>query len=83
MNEKVLASGMCRISHVSYEGKEEMNFDRIHGNWKQLKGNVKEQWGKLIGDQFIVFEGKRDQVDGKIQANYGMYKNEAEKRLPT
>ncbi len=59
-----------------------MNFDRIQGNWKQLKGNVKEQWGKLIGDQFIVFEGKRDQVDGKIQV-CGMYGEETKKQLPS
>lgn len=58
-----------------------MNFDRIQGNWKQLKGSVKEQWGKLIGDQFIVFDGKRDQVDGKIQVTYGIYKDEAKKQL--
>ncbi len=58
-----------------------MNLDRIHGNWKLIKGNVKEQWGKLVGDQFIVFDGKRDQVEGKVQATYGVYKDEARKRF--
>lgn len=58
-----------------------MNFDRIQGNLKQIKGKVKEQWGKLIGDQFVVFDGKRDQVEGKIQVTYGVYKDEARKQL--
>ena len=24
-----------------------MNWDTVEGNWKQIKGKVKEQWGKL------------------------------------
>lgn len=31
-----------------------MNWDRIEGNWKQFKGNVKEKWGKLTDDQLDV-----------------------------
>ena len=58
-----------------------MNFDRIEGNWKQFKGSVKVQWGKLAGDQFVVFDGKRDQAEGKIQAAYGLYKDKAKKQL--
>jgi hypothetical protein len=29
-----------------------MNWDRIEGNWKQFKGQVKEQWGNLTDDDF-------------------------------
>ena len=36
-----------------------MNWDRIEGNWKQLKGSVKEQWGKLTDDQLDVIAGMR------------------------
>ena len=39
-----------------------MNWDRIEGNWKQFKGNVREQWGKLTDDQLDVIAGKRDQL---------------------
>ena len=35
-----------------------MNKDTIEGNWKQLKGKVKEQWGKLTDDDFDVIAGK-------------------------
>ena len=45
--------------------------DEIGGNWKQLKGKAKEQWGKLTDDDMTVIEGKRDQLVGKIQERYG------------
>jgi uncharacterized protein YjbJ (UPF0337 family) len=28
-----------------------MNWDRIEGNWKQLTGKVKEQWGNLTDER--------------------------------
>ena len=44
-----------------------MNEDTIAGNWKQFKGKVKEQWGKLTDDDLDVIAGKRDQMVGKMQ----------------
>jgi len=58
-----------------------MNWDRIAGNWKQAKGKVKEQWGKLTDDDLDKIAGKRDQLVGKIQNSYGIGKDEAEKQL--
>ena len=58
-----------------------MNRDQWEGNWKQLKGQVKEKWGKLTDDDLDVAAGKRDQVLGKIQERYGVGKQEAEKQL--
>ena len=58
-----------------------MNEDRISGNWKQFKGKVKEQWGKLTEDDMDVAEGKRDQLAGRIQERYGYGKEQAEKEL--
>ena len=58
-----------------------MNWDRIEGNWKQFKGSVKEQWGKLTDDQLDVSEGKWDRLTGKIQEVYGISKDEAERQL--
>lgn len=58
-----------------------MNEDRISGNWKQFKGKVKEQWGKLTDDDMDVAEGKRDQLVGRIQERYGYGKEQAEKEL--
>lgn len=54
-----------------------MNSDTIKGNWKQLTGSVKEQWGKLTDDDLTVIEGKRDQLIGRIQERYGVARDEA------
>ena len=35
-----------------------MNWDRIEGNWKQMKGSIKEKWGKLTDDEFDMIAGK-------------------------
>jgi uncharacterized protein YjbJ (UPF0337 family) len=58
-----------------------MNWDRIEGEWKQIKGSVKEQWGKLTDDDLDVAAGKRDQLVGKVQNRYGIAKDEAEKQI--
>lgn len=54
-----------------------MNWDRIEGQWKQLKGKVTEQWGQLTNDDIDVVAGRRDQLAGKIQERYGVAKEEA------
>jgi uncharacterized protein YjbJ (UPF0337 family) len=48
-----------------------MDWDRIEGNWKQLKRRVKEKWGKLTDDDLTVINGRRDKLEGKIQQRYG------------
>jgi len=58
-----------------------MNKDTVEGNWKQLKGKVKEQWGKLTDDDFDVIAGKRDQLVGRIQERHGISRDEAEKQV--
>ena len=58
-----------------------MNWDRIEGNWKQLKGKAKVQWGKLTDDQLDVIAGKREQLVGRVQEQYGISKDEAEKQV--
>ncbi len=58
-----------------------MNEDRVAGNWKQITGKVKEQWGKLTDDDMDVIAGKRDQLLGRIQERHGIAKDEAEKQV--
>lgn len=58
-----------------------MNWDRIEGNWKQISGKAKSQWGKLTNDDLDVVAGKRDQLAGLIQERYGIAKDEAEKQI--
>ena len=58
-----------------------MNWDTAAGNWKQLKGKVKQQWGKLTDDDLDKIEGKREELAGRIQARYGFAKEQAEKEI--
>ena len=58
-----------------------MNKDTIEGNWKELRGKVKEQWGKLTDDQLDEIAGRRDQLAGEIQQAYGITRDEADKQV--
>ena len=58
-----------------------MNWDTIAGNWKQLKGKAKTQWGELTDDDLDVAAGQRDVLVGKVQERYGIAKDEAEKQV--
>lgn len=58
-----------------------MNEDTIKGNWKQFKGNLTEQWGKLTDDDFDVIDGRREQLLGKLQERQGLAREAAEKQI--
>jgi uncharacterized protein YjbJ (UPF0337 family) len=69
-------------AHAQPIAKEaQMNWDRIEGNWKQLKGRAKVQWGKLTDDHLDVIAGKREQLVGRVQEQYGIGKDEAERQV--
>lgn len=58
-----------------------MNQDRLGGHWKQVKGKLKEQWGKLTDDDLDVIAGRRDQLLGRIQERHGLAKEEARRQV--
>jgi uncharacterized protein YjbJ (UPF0337 family) len=58
-----------------------MNKDRVQGRWKQFKGKVKEQWGKLTDDDLDVIAGRRDQLLGRIQQRHGLARDEADRQV--
>ncbi len=58
-----------------------MNTDIIKGKWKQLNGQIKQQWGKLTDDDLTVAEGNRDYLAGKVQERYGVTKDVAEQQI--
>ncbi len=58
-----------------------MNQDILSGNWKQMKGKVKEQWAKLTNEDLDIAVNVRDQLLAKIQARYGVAREEAERQL--
>lgn len=58
-----------------------MNWDRITGNWKEMKGKLREKWGKLTDDDLDVIQGRREQLAGRLQATYGIARDEAERQI--
>jgi len=58
-----------------------MNWDRIEGNWKQAKGEVQRQWGKLTDDDLDQIKGNRTKLMGRLQERYGYAKDKAEEEI--
>ncbi|MCX8227144.1 MAG: CsbD family protein [Sulfitobacter sp.] len=58
-----------------------MNWDTVKGNWKQMTGKIKEEWGDLTDDDLTEAAGERDQLVGKIQSKYGIAKEDAERQV--
>lgn len=58
-----------------------MNKDIMEGNWTELKGRIREQWGKLTDDQLDEVQGKWEQLAGVVQQQYGISKDEAEVQI--
>ena len=46
-------------------------------------GSVKEKWGKLTDDDLAVINGRRDQLEGKIQERYGIAKDQVRSDVDT
>lgn len=58
-----------------------MNKDIIKGNWKELKGKVKTQWGKLTDNEITQMKGSYEELAGALQKSYGYQKEEVEKEI--
>jgi uncharacterized protein YjbJ (UPF0337 family) len=58
-----------------------MNEDTLKGQWTQLKGKVREQWGKLTNDDVDQIQGRSEQLVGKIQERYGVARDEAKRQV--
>jgi uncharacterized protein YjbJ (UPF0337 family) len=57
-----------------------MNKDIAGGNFKQLKGKIKQQWGKLTDDEIDQMEGNAEILTGKLQERYGLAQDDAERQ---
>jgi uncharacterized protein YjbJ (UPF0337 family) len=58
-----------------------MNWDQVEGQWKNLKGTIREKWGKFTDDDLETIAGKKDRLVGKLQERYGLEKERAEAEL--
>ncbi|MEZ6185478.1 MAG: CsbD family protein [Planctomycetota bacterium] len=58
-----------------------MNWDRISGQWTELKGKARERWGKLTDDDTQQIEGKRERLAGALQRRYGWAKDKINEQI--
>ena len=58
-----------------------MNQDTLRGQWNQLKGSIREQWGKLTDDDLDRIQGQSEQLVGRIQERYGIARDEAQREV--
>ena len=58
-----------------------LNQDVFKGKWKQVKGEVKQWWGKLTDDDVNQIDGNVDKLVGRLQERYGYAKEDAEKEV--
>jgi len=57
------------------------NKDILQGKWHELKGQVRQQWGKLTDDDLTRLSGKTEELAGVLQQRYGYSKAQAEKEI--
>ena len=58
-----------------------MNRNILEGNWKQIRGTIREKWGELTDDELDQIAGKRDKLAGMLQERYGYTQVEAERQI--
>jgi uncharacterized protein YjbJ (UPF0337 family) len=58
-----------------------MNENTLKGDWQQLKGRIREKWGKLTDDDLDVIGGRKDRLVGRLRERYGQKQEEAEQAL--
>ncbi len=56
-----------------------MNRDVMEGKWKQIRGDVKQQWGKLTDNEIDQINGNADKLAGYLQEKYGYSHEQAER----
>lgn len=57
------------------------NKDILLGKWHELKGQVREQWGKLTDDDVAQLGGKTEELGGVLQQRYGYSKAQADTEI--
>lgn len=58
-----------------------MDWNQLEGNWKQVKGKIREKWGDLTDDDLAKIQGNREQLEGKLQERYGKSKETIHKAV--
>lgn len=58
-----------------------MNKDILQGKWKQIRGQVKQRWGKLTDNQLNQISGRYEELVGLVQEQYGYTVEQAKREV--
>jgi uncharacterized protein YjbJ (UPF0337 family) len=67
-----------QVRSISAKRGLKMNEDIIKGKWQEIKGRVKEKWGKLTDNGHVEIEGKGEKLLGLLRKRYGYVRDKAE-----
>lgn len=56
-------------------------WNKVSGNWKRMKGAVKQRWGKLTHNEIQEAQGRREALNGFIQSRYGIDRETADRQI--
>ncbi len=71
----------AKPAKAAKEGFGSWTWNKVAGNWKRMRGAVKEQWGKLTHNEIRAAQGRRDVLNGYIQTRYGIDRDAADKQI--
>ncbi len=71
----------CPGTALRRETEDKMNRDEMQGKLTELRGRIKQKWGRLTDDEIAEAEGDRDILAGKIQQKYGGSKEDIKHQL--
>lgn len=58
-----------------------MDQDKIKGNWREIKGKLRQKWGKLTDNEITSMQGSYEELSGKLQKIYGYQKDKVQKEI--
>jgi uncharacterized protein YjbJ (UPF0337 family) len=68
-------------AEAALRGRLDMSGHQLKGKWREVRGHIREYWGRLTRDDQRVLAGQRDQLIGKVQQRYGTAADQAERRV--
>jgi uncharacterized protein YjbJ (UPF0337 family) len=71
----------AHLQNAHLQGDENMNWDKIEGQWRQFSGRVQSKWGKLTDNDMELINGKKDILLGRLQEHYGYRRDQAEREV--
>jgi uncharacterized protein YjbJ (UPF0337 family) len=60
---------------------ETLDWNRVAGLWSEYRGIAKAKWGRLTDNDLTAIEGSRELLIGKLQARYGLTREDAEDQV--